>query len=182
MNIKEMSSTFKTVFSKKSYFFLGIILAIIFYILVVFFSNFKNMIAIDQASGFFHMIAVIPLFMTSYPVFFTYKFFIGLVLISLLFGVLFSLIIYKTRMLEDFSGKTGFIASVGIFLGILAPGCSACGIGILSLLGISSAAIYFLPFKGLGLVALSILIMGFSIYKVTDGINKGIVCEVPVKK
>jgi hypothetical protein len=119
--------------------------------------------------------------MASYITFFPIQFFLGLVILSLTFGVLFSMIAYKTKMLKTASGKTGILVSLGIFLGILAPGCPACGVGLLSLLGIGTATISFLPFKGFGLMLISIAIMSFSIYKISGQINRGIVCKVPLE-
>ena len=86
-------------------------------------------------------------------------------------------------MIKSSSGKTfGFFGTTGIFLGILAPGCIACGVGLLSVFGISAAVLSSLPFEGLELSLLAIGILSFSTYKITGDINKGIVCEIPSKK
>ena len=57
--------------------------------------------------------------------------FVTLVIISILFGILFSLILYKTIRFSE-KKRLGFWSSIGIFLGVIAPGCAACGIGVFS--------------------------------------------------
>ncbi len=105
--------------------------------------------------------------------------YISIIIISLLFGLLFSLIIYKTKMIKTTFGKTGIFASLGLFIGALAPGCAACGIGLFSFFGLSSAFLIFLPFQGLELSILSIGILAFSIMKISSGMYK---CDVIIPK
>lgn len=176
----DILKVWKEVFSKARYIIFAVIFAAVFYMLDIFFANFKTITNLVKDRGFFTMLSLFPSFMTSYPKFFPAKFFISLLIISGLFGLLFSLIAYRTKMLKTASGKTNALVSLGIFLGILAPGCPACSIGILSVLGLSSAVINFLPFNGFGLVLLSGIVMVFSVYKISGDINKGIVCEVPL--
>ena len=57
------------------------------------------------------------------------------------------------------------------------PGCAACGIGLLSLFGISAASLTFLPFKGLEFSILSIIILSVLIFEITKNISNGIVCK-----
>lgn len=182
MGIKEATSSFLKVMKEWKYLTIAIIFAILFYILNIFLSNFRDLINIAKSDGFFSMLGVFPLFIINYADFFTYKFFIGLIIISLLFGSLVSLITYKTRMLKNFSKKTGFLTSAGIFFGVIAPGCSACGVGFISVIGFGSAAIAFLPWKGFELMILSVLLLLYAVYKISIQINTGIVCEIPISK
>jgi len=175
-------SAWKKTFSDWKYIVLALVVAVIFYSLDIFFSNFKSVTSLISNSGFFAMLKAFPGFTTVYINFFPIRFFISLIILSVLFGMLFSLISYKTKMIKTASGKVGIFVTLGIFLGILAPGCPACGVGILSVLGIGSAAINFLPFGGFGLILFSIAIMGFSVYKISKDINRGIICEVELPK
>jgi hypothetical protein len=94
--------------------------------------------------------------------------YISLIIISILIGILFSLIIFKVNLgKESDSKKLGFFASIGIFLATIAPGCAVCGVGLLSILGIGSGFLLFLPFEGLELSILSILILIYATKKVT---------------
>lgn len=181
-NKKKIFYAWKETFKDWRYIVLAAIVACIFYSLDIFFSNFKSVISLASNEGFFAMMKAFPGFTAVYINFFPIRFFISLITLSILFGMLFSLIAYKTRMIKTASGKVGIFVTLGIFLGILAPGCPACGIGILSILGIGSAAINFLPFRGFGLIVLSIAIMIFSIYKISKDINRGIICEIKLPK
>ncbi len=178
MKIKEAISGWKKVFSKKSYIFLALALTFLFYLIDIALVNIKNLALIFQNRGLFQMLASLPSFMKSYMIFFPTSFFISLVILSLMFGMLFSLISYKTKMIKSVSGKVGILVTLGIFLGILAPGCPACSVGILSVMGIGATALSFLPFGGLSILIISIGIMSFSVYKISKDINKGILCEV----
>lgn len=91
--------------------------------------------------------------------------------------MLFSLLFYKARSLKGEKKGFGIISSIGFFLGAFAPGCAACGIGLASLLGVSAATLSFLPFGGLELSIIAILIIGFAIYKVSDNS-----CKINYKK
>ena len=181
MGIKEATSGFFEVLKKWKYLTLSIIVAILFYLINIFLSNFKYIVPTFK-KGILKFLEALLMDAISYPQFFTYKSFIGLIILSLLFGFLISLITYKTKMLKNFSGETGFLTSAGIFLGMVAPGCSACGVGFLSVIGISGAAIAFLPWRGFELFLIAIILMLFSIYKISSQIDKGIVCEIPLKK
>jgi hypothetical protein len=83
----------------------------------------------------------------------------GLIVTAILLGILFSLVLYKIRIVGTVSGKHGTVSAIGVLFGIVAPSCAACGIGILSALGFSVIALHALPFKGFELSLLSILIL-----------------------
>ncbi|MDP7081598.1 MAG: hypothetical protein QF415_17040 [Candidatus Undinarchaeales archaeon] len=89
---------------------------------------------------------------------------LALIATSTLVGMLFSMIAYKALLLgSGFGWSAGLIPSLGVFLGVIAPGCAACGIGLVPLLGLGAASISVLPFSGLELSILSIMILLFSI-------------------
>jgi len=88
----------------------------------------------------------------------------------------FSLIMYKVRVVKETGGRRlGFFASVGLFIGVLAPGCAACGIGLLSLLGLSAAFLTFLPYDGLELSIFAVGIMAIVIFKMSDNLT---ICKI----
>jgi hypothetical protein len=76
--------------------------------------------------------------------------------ISLLSSILIVFVYLGFQKNQKLKGSAG---SGGIVLGILAPACPSCGIGILSLLGFGSIGA-FLPFGGreIGIVAIFILL------------------------
>lgn len=182
MNIKKFFSVLKDIFRKPKYLGLAILIALVFYSFNVLILNYENFILIYHLLGFFGFVKSLPAFFLGFRNLVFTSSFVAIILISVLVGVLFSLIYYRTKMIKEYSGKRGFLSSSGIFFGILAPGCATCGLGLLPLLGISSAFLTFLPFDGLELSFAAIVILSFSTFKLTKDINKGIYCEVPMTK
>jgi len=181
--MKELFSVFKEIFSKWKYLLIAVLISIAFYTLNVFISKFSSITSYYKELGFFGGSKLFIIFILSFGDTVEFHSFISLIMISVLLGLLFSLILYKTTILKKFSGKNfGFLGTTGIFLGILAPGCAACGVGLLSILGFGTAAITFLPYDGLELSILSIGILSFLTFKTTKNINKGLICEVKSSK
>jgi len=151
---------------------------IVFYVSNVVISKFSSISSYYNELGFLKGSKLFVTFILSFGNTILPHSFISLVIISILLGILFSLILYKTKMIESSSGKTfSFLGTTGIFLGVLAPGCAACGVGLISVLGLGTAVITFLPFDGLELSILSVGILSFLVFKITRDINKGMICE-----
>jgi hypothetical protein len=176
--VKELFSIWKEVFSNWKYLILGIIILFLFYSVNVIIANFSilmyyvNKASLAESINFFFNLFLgfrNTVLLSSFT---------SLIVLGGLFGMLFSLIAYKTIMIKNVAGGIGIFGTAGIFLGVLAPGCAACGIGLLSVLGISTVALTFLPFKGLELSFLAMGILGFSIFKITKDIKNGIVCKI----
>lgn len=181
MEFKKFFSIIKEAFSKPKYWFIGILSALIFYIISTIAINYRNIQAVYSSERFFGTLGVFPNFLIDLKDFMTTEAFILLVIIGILIGILMSLIAYRAKALKDASGKSGFLTSLGIFFGVLAPGCAACGLGILPVLGIGASFLAFLPFRGLEFSIISVLILMIIIFKVTKDINKGISCEIDTK-
>jgi len=182
MNTKEFFLVWKDVFSDWKYLSLAIIIALFFYSLNVFISDYNTLISFYSQLG---LLGSIKLFFTFFVGFKSTTFlsvYISLIALSILLGMLFSLIAYKTKMIKSISKKTGFFTTTGIFLGIIAPGCAACGVGLLSLFGIGAATLSFLPFDGLELSAISAVILLILVFKITKDINKEIVCKIDERR
>ena len=165
----------KTVFSQKKNMLIAAGVAVLFYIVNVmileyqfFFYGFSK----GVIEGFVFMCRLLVGFYHTVLL----HTFITTVITSILFGVLFTLVLCKTKFAKSTdSKKTGVIASVGIFLGILAPGCAACGVGLISLLGLSAAFITIFPFDGLEISVIAILIMLYAIMHFAKNLN---VCKI----
>ncbi|OGH08215.1 MAG: hypothetical protein A2152_02400 [Candidatus Levybacteria bacterium RBG_16_35_6] len=83
------------------------------------------------------------------------------VITSILVGLNFALII---KTLDRLKGqKIRLSVGGGAVLALVATGCSACGLSIISLFGLSAATFAFLPFKGVefNLAAVVILLFTF---------------------
>jgi|TARA_Y100000310_G_scaffold340468_1_gene436362 hypothetical protein len=179
MDVKDFFSLWKEVFRKWKYFLLTLITAFVFYLVSIYLSEISIINNVFKQKGFSSGVYTLVNSFIQFPNFVKIHSLVSLIIIAVLLGLLTSLIAYKTNMIKKTSGKTiGFLGTTGIFLGVLAPGCSACGIGLLSALGIGGAFLTFLPFHGLEISILAILILSFTTFKITYDINKGIVCEI----
>lgn len=162
-------SVWKQVFSQKKYVFLMLIIAVVFYlvngliynignIVPLFSSNFSLAVNFLLVSSFEYIYLIVP---------FTA---VAIIILSLQMGMLISLLTFRFKRARDSTlGKTGVVSGIGVFLGAAAPGCAACGVGLLSFLGLSSIIVT-LPFKGQEIVVLAILLMSFSIYTISGKI------------
>ena len=176
--IKELFSVWKEVFSNWKYLVLAVGMGLIFYSTNVLIANFSLTMYFYEKNGLMQMLKFFSNLFLGFKGTILFSSFLSLILISILLSMFFSLIAYKTIMIKNAGGKTmGFLGTTGIFLGVLAPGCAACGLGLLPLIGISTALLTFLPFKGLELSFLAIGMLGFSIFKISKDIKKEIVCE-----
>ncbi len=182
--IKELSSVWREIFGNWRYLILAVGIGLIFYSANVLMANFYLIIYFFKENGLIQTLKFFSNLFLGFKGTVLFSSFLSTVLISILLGMLFALIAYKTVMIKNIAGGIGIIGTVGIFLGILAPGCAACGIGLLSFFGLSAAALAFLPFRGLELSFLAIGILGFSVFKITREIRKGIACEIdaPLRK
>ena len=96
------------------------------------------------------------------------------VIISLLLGVFVALVIYRFKLIRNSSKKLGFFGTLGFFFGVFAAGCPSCGSVVFALFG-APLALMLLPFKGLELKVLSILLLLWSNYSMS---RKLIKCNV----
>lgn len=178
VRLKELLLVWKMIFKNRRYTFLGVLIAIIFYELNVLIPNFKTLFAVSN--GPINTLYIFYLMSFNFVNTIKLHSFISLIIISILLGMLFSIIVYKTKVIRSSSRnkKTGAIATTGIFLGLIAPGCAACGIGILSALGLGTAVITFLPYDGLELSILSILILGFAMFSISKGLLECKTCQI----
>jgi len=178
MNFKEETRVWKKVFGEGKYIFLSFLVIILFFSFNALVRNFKFVHSFYSSFGFISSLKITYSLIIGFKSTLELHSFVSLVIISFLFGALFSLILYKTNTVKKGSGKTGVLASIGIFLGVLAPGCAACGLGFLPLLGISAGVINFFPFDGLEISILSIAILVYSSHKISEEIHAGNVCKL----
>ena len=182
MELKNIFNAWKEVFSNWKYVVLTFFIALSFYSLNVAIGNWKIIPAFYSSTGLLETIKFFLILLWGFWSTVKFHSYVSLIIISILFGLLFSLISYRTSTLKTKNRKIGVFASIGIFIGILAPGCAACGVGLLSLFGISAAFLTFLPFEGLELSILSIGILSFSVLKISESIEKGDVCSIKFTK
>ena len=179
MKLREIVDVWKKLFSNWKYLGLLIIVAFSFYSFNVLLNSWNTINAFYANTGFIQTLKFFfILFFGFYNVIKLHSY-ISLLIISVLFGILFSLLIYKVNAGSIMKNKkAGFAGTIGVFLAVLAPGCAACGIGLLSVLGLSAAFFTFLPFEGLELSILAIGILSFSIFKITKDMNNCDACQI----
>lgn len=156
----------KRVFRDFRYSVFALIVAVLFYALNVFIANFRTLADFYPPLGLFGSLNFFFSLMIGFKDVIRVSSFISLIVISLMLGMLFSLMVYKINILNGGGNKgLGFISSIGVFLGAFAPGCAACGIGLASVLGVGGAFLAVLPLKGLEFSILAIIIIGIAIFK-----------------
>lgn len=175
--VTQILAVWKRVFTKPKYLLIGILAGFLFYLingLIVARPNFQ------QFFNAFGIIAIWKILQLSLN--FSYMIlpftFVGIVLLSILIGVLISLLFYRFDNFASVKGGST-LAAIGIFLGMAAPGCAACGVGLISLIGLGSA-IAVLPFQGKEILIFSILITLFSLSVISKKLYNP-VCNIPMK-
>ena len=178
---KEILNAWKIVFGNARYIFLTIIIAFGFYFFNVLVSNISLLIYVFNSSGIEKTISWLVSSTIGFGRTILLSSFISLIIISILFGVLVSLLVFKIKNIEK-NTKLGVIGGLGVLLGIVAPTCAACGIGLIYVLGLGSAFLTFLPFKGLELSILAILLLNLTILKASKDLTTCKVCQIHMKK
>lgn len=154
----------KEVFLRVKYVLLALAFGFLFYLLNFFITASGNILSFYRAQG---VSKIIPF---TYNLFVSFKgsillsSFISMIVLSLLTGILFTLILYKINLRKRISEKNGFLAGAGMFLGIFAPGCAACGLGLAAFFGLT-ASFATLPLKGLEISIFAGMIMIISIFR-----------------
>jgi hypothetical protein len=176
---KSIFGTWRKVFSNWKYLILTLFIALSFYSLNILFSSWGTLRSIYPSFGFFGSVKFFYILAIGFWHTVKLHSFVSLVFISIALGMLLSLMMYKIRAGNTKSNKkVGLFGGIGIFLAALAPGCAACGVGLLSILGLNAAFLSFLPFDGLEISILAISIMGFTIVKITNDMSSCNACQI----
>src|SRR3989344_8555242 len=99
-----------------------------------------------------------------------------LMIVAILTGANLTLVVQRLRTIRA-SGKMSFMIGGSSLLGIIGSGCASCGLPILAFLGLSGA-IFYLPFQGLELSVLAIVLLSVSLYSLIKRSAKQEVCAV----
>ena len=176
--MRQIFRVWRDVFGRWQYLLLAVVIALVFYSLNVLISSWRSLLGFYATAGFLKTIKLFFTFFLGFKELIITSSFVSLVIISILLGVLFTLLVYKANFNLSFQNKkTNFIGSIGVFLAAFVPGCAACGVGLASLLGISAGALSFLPYKGIELSIIAIIILGITIFKISKNIY---ICKLPV--
>lgn len=99
-----------------------------------------------------------------------------LMTVALLTGLNLVLTLERLRFLRS-SGKLHWAIGGSTLIGLVGSGCASCGLPILALLGLGGAAVY-LPYGGMELSLLAIMLLGVSLYFLMQGRLATAVCRV----
>ena len=162
IEVEKTSKAIKLVYQKTKYRWISLIFGIVtfgllYYLLVMKVANYDIWISV----------------MMSGEVFVTFSI-VSILLMSSLSAILFSMILFKFDNFKKLEGK-GFFGFLGAGVGAFGVGCPTCGAFLFGLIGMPLALTY-LPFKGLELQAVSIIVLLFSIYFTGKSING--VCNI----
>lgn len=99
-----------------------------------------------------------------------------LIVVAILTGANLTLSIQQLQTIRA-SGKMRLAVGGSSLLGIVGSGCASCGLPILAFLGLSGA-VFYLPFQGIELSVLAIVLLSFSLYVIIRQRAKQAVCVV----
>ena len=156
--ISDSIATIEDVLSKRNYFILFILTSLILFAV---FYVFTLATTTDHSIGIFVMMNGV-----SYA-FFT---FLLLVVIALLFGVYIALVVYGIKLRSKYAGSSVFGAG-GLIVGAFSAGCPMCGAFLFGLFG-APLTLFFMPYKGLELRVLAMVLLAISIYAMSKNLNR----------
>ena len=171
----------KRVISIKKYFLIAIISAFIFFSISILSKNFKLMlILLTKTSPSEYTTFILGLYKEGITGNFLHSRII-LITISILLGITITMMTFKIHSNGRVKGNISKTGTFGAVLGIAAPVCIPCGIGILSVLGLGSV-LTFLPFQGTEIGILSIILLLFAIISLGSSINECSHCQTNLNK
>lgn len=97
-------------------------------------------------------------------------------IISALFGIYVTLFVFRRDLIKDNKNAKAVISGLGgSIAGVIAAACPSCGAPILAFFG-APLTLMALPFQGLEIKVLSILLLSLSVYLLAESIEKKIKC------
>lgn len=165
--VKEVLTVWGRVFRNWNYVLLMLIVGFVFYMFNGVILNIQNIGSVYGLLGLFGTAKF--LFASSLRFFESVTTFnaVSVFLLSVFVGVLISLLVFRFNTIDKSArGKVGKVGSFGMLLGVAAPGCVACGVGLLSLLGLTSV-LAALPFQGHEVSIIAIGLVGFSVVNIS---------------
>jgi len=99
-----------------------------------------------------------------------------LVVVAILTGANLTMVVQRFQTIRA-SGKMSLTVGGSSLLGIVGSGCASCGLPILAFLGLSGA-VFYLPFQGIELSVLAIVLLTISLYILMKQRTKEAVCVV----
>ena len=176
--MKESLKVWRKVFGNWKYSVIAIGVFLLFYSFNVVIGSFLNLKSFYDSYGLLTTLKFFKIISLNFYSTINLHSFISLIIVGALIGILSSMMIYKVKNSQSSNKRTGLLASTGAFIAAFAPGCAACGIGLASLLGIGGATLSLLPYEGLELSILAIVILGIAVKRTTKDLTECPTCKI----
>lgn len=168
--LKKSFISIERVFSKIKYVIMALAFGFLFYLLNFLITAFDNISSFYRGQGLKELVPFTFNLFVGFKGSILPSSFMSMVVLSLLTGILFSLVLYKVNLRKNISPNTSILGGIGMFLGIFAPGCVACGLGLAAFFGLATSFAT-LPFKGLEISIAAIVILAISIFRFSYTLN-----------
>ena len=157
---QKIKKALKEVYKEKGYLYLTISFSIFIFLFNALINNYKILLSSFSFKLFFSLVGGIMTTITTTSLVF-------LVIISILAGIVISMGVFLIR--RQIKGSAG-ASTASVVVGIAMPACPSCAIGLLSVIGLGGFLAY-LPFKGLELGVLGVILLLFSTNYLSGKIN-----------
>ena len=171
--MKKLTQSYKLVFSNVSYILLALIIALVFYFLNVVILSYVSLKSIYSSLGAYEALKIFLIISFSLQNQIKLLSFFSLIATSVLIGILITMMIFKVKM-QTTGEREGLLATIGIVIAAVAPGCAACGIGLISALGAGGIILAILPFKGFEISLIAIIILIYANFRLAKDL---LVCK-----
>ena len=151
--MKIRSAAFGEVFGKTRYVVIAVVFAVALFLFNVAIMNWSLLWNLFSFELLWNLIVGISTSRTWYSA-------TSMILLSILGGIVLAMTLFLIRRQIKFNAASG---TGGLLIGIIAPSCSACAIGLLGLLGVGGA-IAALPFEGLEINVLALILLLWSMF------------------
>ncbi|MEK6858537.1 MAG: hypothetical protein AABX53_01335 [Nanoarchaeota archaeon] len=180
MALSSTLDVWRSVFARPRSGILFVLIAFVFFTVNVVIKNYKTLVAITNDQGISAASSFLYTITLGFHHTVTPSSYTTMIIITVLTALLITLLVFRAEVAA--TKKVGVMSGLGIALGIVAPGCAACGVGLLALIGISGSALALLPFKGLELSIIAIGILYVAIYSLTQRLRSCDVCKINLGK
>lgn len=166
--LQNVQEALKEVYDAKKYFAITILVAIVLFLFNTLVNNYRILISDFSFFLFFSLLQGTLASMTSLSMVF-------LITISVLAGIVTAMTVFLVQRQVQGNFKASLSS---ILVGLIAPACPSCAIGLLSVLGFGGF-LAVLPFKGLELGFLGVVFLGISTVYLSNKITTKVCSIVP---
>jgi len=177
-SLKERFQLIVQILRQPRYFLLTLFLTIIVFLASLLLANLKTMLHfVFSDVSFSSKLTLIAGFLKGIFTASSTLALLEVVLLAVLVSAIFSILMFKIYALRQTSAQDAGASVLAVLTTTTVTTCPSCGISLLSLLGVGSAAAL-LPFQGRELLALSILILFFSLYHLAGSLSNCQSCKI----